>query len=387
MIWSLAAAAVLGALAILTNGSDIVWRIAGTTASTAVCSGALMAASLLLDREKARTSGLVGMAAALIAGLFSLLLIWDLQKLIPTRHPEETCGLTIAFVLLGAIPAMAFLRGRQSPSLQTACTVGVVLTALTFVLFMIPTWFLNELLGLSSTDEWFSSAAATGLLGLVAVACLVSIRASTRFGGGVLAAVRMAGLSATVLAWGIALYAIWEHIHSDSGIFTTAVSIGCVVALANLTLLVPLTPGQRWIRIGTITAAALAAICVDLLAFGDWSGSSELVARIGGAAGFVASCGSLALIIFARINRPMANARREYREATEIALTCPGCRSKQTLPIGASACPVCHLRFRVQIDEPRCVNCDYLLFMLTSDRCPECGTPIHAAAAPTPAVH
>ena len=44
MIWSLAAAAVLGAVAILTKGSDVIWRIAGTTGTTAACAALMMAA-------------------------------------------------------------------------------------------------------------------------------------------------------------------------------------------------------------------------------------------------------------------------------------------------------------------------------------------------------
>lgn len=391
MIWSLAAAAVLGAIAILTSGSDIIWRIAGTTVTTAVCAAALMAASVLLDKEKGRSAGLTGMAATLIAALLTFILIWDLEDLIPSRRPEETGALTIAFLFICAIPAMAFLRLRHLSSMRVAANAGVILTAVVFALLMVPTWYLHELLGFPSSNEWYASATATGLLGLLAVACLISIDHAKSAEGRLLTGVRIAGLAAAAGAWCIALYAIWAHIHESSGVLTSIISIACVVALANLALLVPLTPGQRWVRVGTIASAVLAAICVDILAFGDWSGSDEAVIRIGGAAGFVAACGSLALIIFARINRPMAGATREYREATHVSLTCPGCRSKQMLPVGAAACPTCHLRFNIRIDEPRCVQCDYLLFMLTGDRCPECGTPISAvpagAAAPPQTAH
>ena len=40
----------------------------------------------------------------------------------------------------------------------------------------------------------------------------------------------------------------------------------------------------------------------------------------------------------------------------------------------------CGLKFHIRLEEPRCPKCDYLLFMLQSDRCPECGTPVRGGA-------
>jgi len=380
MIWSLAAAAVLGALAILTSGSDIIWRIAGTTGATAVCAAAMMAASLLLNKETGRAAGLVGMAAALIATLLSLLLIWELDDLIPTVHSELTVAATIGFILLCVIPAMAFLRLRHLPAGRVASNVGIILTALTFAMFLVPPWDIHTLLTLGSSDDWYESAAATGCLGLLAVACLVSIDIPRPLRFGLMTLIRIAGVIASALAWCICIRGIWTHTTEGMPLFTLLVSISCVVALTNLSLLANLTPGQRWVRVGTIIAGVITAICVDILAYDNWSSPDEFLVRVGGAAGFVAACGSLALIILSRMNRPMANANREYREAKEIAVVCPGCRSKQTLPVGDSSCPTCHLRFNIRIDEPRCVQCDYLLFMLTGDKCPECGLAIEPIA-------
>lgn len=385
MIWSLGAAAVLGAVAILTNGSDVIWRIAGTTGITAMCAAAMMAASLLLEREKSRESGLVGMAAACVSAFLSLLLIWDLDFFIPTARPEQTCGMTIANVLICALPAMVFLRGRHITQVQIASQIGVILTIVTFGLYLIPSWFVHTLFGIGSSDDWLFTATATGLIGLLATACAVSIDDLGKRGAmGFVVISRIAGLAASLFAWCVALYGIWAHVDDGSGAMTAAISVACVVGLANLALLVPLSAGQSWIRTGTLSAAALAALCVDILALSDWSDPNETMTRVGGAAGFVSACGSLALIILVRVNRPMAAANRAYREATELIITCPGCRSKQKLPVGGSSCPTCHLRFNIQIDEPRCPQCDYLLFMLTSDKCPECGTPINQNASMHP---
>jgi ribosomal protein L37E len=64
---------------------------------------------------------------------------------------------------------------------------------------------------------------------------------------------------------------------------------------------------------------------------------------------------------------------RELAAVTEVKVLCPGCGRNQSLHVGRSACPACRLQFEIRVTEPRCPKCDYLLFMLKSDRCPECG--------------
>jgi hypothetical protein len=64
-----------------------------------------------------------------------------------------------------------------------------------------------------------------------------------------------------------------------------------------------------------------------------------------------------------------------------ITLFCPRCRKKQSLELGGASCTSCGLRIEVRAEEPRCAKCDYLLYKLTSDVCPECGAPIvHGAS-------
>jgi hypothetical protein len=56
-----------------------------------------------------------------------------------------------------------------------------------------------------------------------------------------------------------------------------------------------------------------------------------------------------------------------------LAITCPRCALSQTVPAGPSRCGRCRLKFVIEIEEPRCPKCGYLLFQLTEPRCPECG--------------
>jgi len=45
----------------------------------------------------------------------------------------------------------------------------------------------------------------------------------------------------------------------------------------------------------------------------------------------------------------------------------------QTVQSGHTRCAQCRLKFHIEIEEPRCPKCNYLLHMLTEPRCPECG--------------
>jgi hypothetical protein len=58
----------------------------------------------------------------------------------------------------------------------------------------------------------------------------------------------------------------------------------------------------------------------------------------------------------------------------EMKIICPRCLEAQAIQAGDSSCLKCKLKFHLEIEEPRCRQCGYLLYRLTEPRCPECGT-------------
>jgi hypothetical protein len=78
----------------------------------------------------------------------------------------------------------------------------------------------------------------------------------------------------------------------------------------------------------------------------------ELLGRLAGPAAIIAGCGTLALLILAKINQrfvPVATALADLRE---ITLTCPRCQAKQTIAIGSGECEACGLLIQVRVHEP-----------------------------------
>ncbi len=103
----------------------------------------------------------------------------------------------------------------------------------------------------------------------------------------------------------------------------------------------------------------------------------EVLGRLAAAGAIVAGCATLAVMVLVRMNRKVDFETLSV-ELAEITVVCPRCSKKQAIPVGGAICSGCELRISITIEEPRCPKCDYLLYGLPSDRCPECGTLIAA---------
>ena len=367
MLWALGAAAVLGAAAILIGDIGGIWRIRATAMMTEIAAGLMITTGGIADKARTRPAGLLGMAVIVVEFLLVMMLTWDINRaLMLSDSPFWVTAFSLA---LCTPPAMVFVTLRQQEHTRRAAVVGLALTAIVLVCSLIGAWVASS----SRDDNWFATAAAVAGFGLLMVASLIRTESHATQPRG-LFALRAVGVLAAGLAMLMAVFGIWQDIHSGSDLFAVITTIALVTAHANLCLLAPLSDGQRWIRWITITAGVLTGVMWSLLIMDDARALRDgPLIRFASASGFVTACGSLALLVMYRLNRKVTDETPVLTEISAVTLVCPGCRKKQTLPIGASTCPTCRLQFEIQLREPRCPKCDYLLFMLTSDTCPECG--------------
>jgi len=118
----------------------------------------------------------------------------------------------------------------------------------------------------------------------------------------------------------------------------------------SLMVRVPLRPGQRWLLWGTIGAAIATGVFVDLARITHpWQ--EDILGRLAGAAAIIAGCGTLALLVLAKINRRAGPSAAAVSELRAISVTCPRCHDKQTIAIGEARCRNCGLVIQVRVEE------------------------------------
>lgn len=375
MLWSLGLSAAIGVLAVLFQGGDLVWRVVGTGFTTAFASGLMLSAARLIDHEKSRSDGLLGMGGVIGEFFMALALIWNVPQNLLGVSWEEEIALTMLFSGMAMILMMVMLRLLQRPVSVYAGRVGVVLVVVTFMSWMIAIW--TDGLGgrHPSTDKWWPTSGFLAVFGGLAVLNLVNVGTGDRRHW------RWVGIGASVIACAMSLIETWIGSGSDLGfiVFCSLTCLATASAHANVILVCPLNPEQTWVRGGTIAAAMITAALIDLLIIDDKLHGigidDHVLGRLASAAGIVAGCGTLALCVLFTMNR-----RLHYEpgsvELSEITVVCPRCRKKQSIHAGDSVCVACGLCISVRLKEPRCPQCDYLLYGLSSNRCPECGTVI-----------
>ncbi|MCA9286029.1 MAG: zinc ribbon domain-containing protein [Phycisphaerales bacterium] len=377
MLGSLALAAVFGILGVLVAASDALWRVMTTAFVTAGAAALMIPMSMMVDRQRARGAGLLGMGLVVVEFVVGLALTWSLERALPFVDDEQL-ALSMVFVAITGIPAMFFLWMARTKIASIAGWVGAILSAVVLVLLLAAIW-LPRSVRMPWDDDLFATSGAVASLGPLMVASLVGI------GGGDRRWWQWLGVIAATVSAVMVIVAIWQDIREGSGMFVTITSAAVVLAHANLVVRCPLSAGQRWLRWSTIGAASAAGLLVSVVAleFLGPANRQEFMGRLIAAFAIAAGCGSLALLVLARLNR-----RVDFEPSLEpiVAMTivCPRCHKKQSIAVGDARCDNCALRIHTRIEDPRCPSCGYALYRLESDRCPECGTVVRGAASDGP---
>ncbi len=365
LLGALAVTAVAGVIGVVSS-EETMWRIGGTSFTAAVASVLLLWVSKFLDQPSTRAAGLAGAAGVTLEFFLFTMLIWEMHRIFPGDEGQLLA--TAAVFAVATVATMAFLRMLPAPATRVAGMVGLASTAAAGGAALLASWWprgaWNGLYWRAVESLWGTSLAAD-CLGVLAVAALVGLGTDRRHW-------RWIGIGAAAIAFVIAEYGIWTHTSSDGKALAPPSAVAAWVALAIPLLRVELAAQRRWLRAATLVAGAAAA-CLWVLAVLDFD--SDVVWRSGAASTILTGCGTLAIVVIARLGKRVDTADLP-RELRSVTLFCPRCSRKQTQPLGAAACAACGLKIEVKAEQPACSQCGYLLYGTDAARCPECGTPV-----------
>ncbi|MCK4340795.1 MAG: hypothetical protein KAY37_03620 [Phycisphaerae bacterium] len=215
-----------------------------------------------------------------------------------------------------------------------------------------------------------ASATTGALLGYY----ILAIPSAALYERGSWAPLPFLGVVACATGFLMLLVCIWAEPTRDPT-FPKATGIVAVIAfsLAHMCLLirVPGGPALTWILGATsVCIWAVAAMSTAAIIFEP---TDDLFYRLFGAVGVMDASGTLSLLIVAKLKQ-VGKVDKLASTPAQIELRCPRCTASQVLAAGKSKCAACGLKFDIEIEEPRCAKCDYLLWQLPERRCPECGT-------------
>jgi hypothetical protein len=337
VFWALGLAACFGAAGVIFAGHDALWRIVGTCAATAIGALLMLVASRQLDPETAWLPGVMAVSLIAIEYVATLGLIWQLFG-----KAGEQVGLTMLFLAATTVPAIGFSAIMKRPEGALLARVGLCASAVVFVLLTLGTW--GDWLGALRAERWHSLAQSLGIFAGLAVVCLVGAGTDRRHW-------RWLGVAAAGAAFSISAYAIMLNLHEKSALFVCVVSVAAVVAHANAMAWCPLKQSQRLLLWGTIAAGIATGGFVDLASItAPWQ--EEMLGRLAGATAIIAGCGTLALLVLARINQRIVPVAAALADLHAITLTCPRCQARQTIAIGSGQCGTCGLVIQVRVQEP-----------------------------------
>jgi hypothetical protein len=163
------------------------------------------------------------------------------------------------------------------------------------------------------------------------------------------------------------LHRQFEHVMKQLAYLAVALPMAGLLSLTRFA-----HPILRGIRIGTLT---LVFLCAGTLSFAIWREQDLDFDQYFSVLGVISIGTGLGVVGLPLLHKLAGMPPPSETVAMDVRVTivCPRCGTAQTVAAGESRCQRCKLRFFLEVEEPRCPKCSYLLFQLTEPRCPECG--------------
>lgn len=334
MLWLLAIATAVGVLAVLTASYDLLGRISGTLAATALAAALLWPLSALLEKPKSLAAGIFGILMTMVVYCLAMPLIWEYG------YRQEELLLSSLVLGLSAPFGMAAIRMTEMSKTRLSGRIGTLLYAIVLACFLTASWHSNKWGG---DEHWWLFGWYLAGFGSLAVACLVGLRPRLQFDW------RWLGVAISAFGWAVIVLQEWGPLPWYEKGNILLVSVACGFAYVAVSLLVPLTSSQKWLRWVTIGAVVVTIVFLNLESLLAPNRDISFLGRVAGAAAVVTSCGSLALLVLLRLNTQVAVVEPNA-EVTSVVLYCPGCGKKQTMALSGDQCRHCGLRINIAVE-------------------------------------
>jgi MFS family permease len=384
MIGALLFTGACGVLAVLTGSWDIVGRVMLSSIVAAIAAGMMMPIAGWIDDEETRPSGLWGIALIVLQFVFFIGAIWIDYNDIEWRL------LATGFILFPVgWPAIWVLAVKGKSPLTVSAGTALFSFFISGLAFVAGIWWPKITLGstgpYTSDADWklIASGAVIYFYSLVAAMALSQWSPDHKHPW------RWLGPLGALISIAVCLAGIWMSTKDRTPVLdiSTGLAVFCAhaIVLLNLPLGTGVAPHRLRLVAILLSATTIAMICTISVEsiYTPSSNWDTTFNRLTGAGAILTICATLALLITARLSRGI-NLEPSDALAMDalVDLFCPRCKTRQSLPVGESACKQCDLRITTKIQEPRCPHCDYLLYKNTTGACPECGKPIIATPHP-----